>query len=167
METTQGMGMGMKELIALLLMTCAAAAQVPPATPPTGLPDPAKVQEACQKLQADLATVLQDANAVQSAGGVVMASPPSQNPSESPDRTFIVPAKGAIIDSNGDVWSINAGLLILKNGAMAYNNWQSHELYYLNHTIYQFGLDSKWWGWNGTQFIGPPAGGTQATGPQP
>lgn len=78
-------------------------------------------------------------------------------PKESKEGTTITPGSGTITDSNGDVWSITQALFIQKNGLNAYNNWQSTELAYHNHGIYQFGLDKRWWQWTGAAFVGPVA----------
>lgn len=78
---------------------------------------------------------------------------PPPAPTESADGTVATPGTGSIIDSTGAVWTLAADATIDRNGAGAYNGWQSHQMVYKSHVVEILGLDGNWYKWNGAAFV--------------
>lgn len=148
----------MKNVLACMLVLCTGTAFAQVTTVDNTVANGViAVQNACAKLSADLQTVQTDIQAVQAAGGIVLAnpppSPPPTGPTESTDGTTVTPGNGVILDISLVQWSLSPATFILKSGVTAYNGWQSNKMVYHNHLVFILGLDGNWYSWNGSAFV--------------
>ncbi|MEP7308708.1 MAG: right-handed parallel beta-helix repeat-containing protein [Acidobacteriota bacterium] len=67
----------------------------------------------------------------------------------SADGTSVPGAASSVTDSSLNVWTIGAGLVILRNGTQANGGYGSQIVWYQG-VIYVFGTDSRWWRWTGS-----------------
>lgn len=105
----------------------------------------APITKAIAQLQSAVQALQQQVTALQQ---------PAPSPSnESKEGTKITPGSGSIVDQNGDTWAISSAFFIQKNGANAFNGWQSREGLYHDHTVYILGLDGNWYDWTGSAFV--------------
>jgi len=81
----------------------------------------------------------------------------------SPDGTTVPTTASQIVDSNGTVWTIGGGGVILANGVQAAGGYGS-QIYWKNGAIYVLS-GGVWWQWSGSGWfnIGSTAPGTTAT----
>ena len=79
------------------------------------------------------------------------AATPGGNPSPSPDGTTI-PGATQIVDSEGAVWTIGSGRVILRNGIQAAGGLGS-TMVWSGGVIYVLGIDDNWWRWTGSGWI--------------
>jgi len=59
-----------------------------------------------------------------------------------------VPTASQIVDSNGAIWTIGPGSIILRNGGAT--GGYGTQILWKNTTIYVLGTDSNWWQWTGS-----------------
>ena len=88
-----------------------------------------------------------------SAGNTVTATvlKAASHGTASPSGTTI-PSAANIIDSNGNDWSVAAGVVYV-NGAPAGYSRAVTLLLYVNNTIYQRNSAGGWWRWNGSTWV--------------
>jgi len=79
------------------------------------------------------------------------AATPGGNPSPSPDGTTI-PGATQIVDSEGAVWTIGSGRVILRNGVQAAGGLGS-SIVWNGGAIYVVGDDDNWWRWTGSGWV--------------
>src|SRR5262249_38273748 len=81
-----------------------------------------------------------------------------------------VPPASQIVDGEGAVWTIGAGSLILRNGAMVLG-WSGSKILLKRNSSYVLGTDTNWWQWTGSNWlnVGPttPGANTGGTGTSP
>src|SRR6476659_9188791 len=81
-----------------------------------------------------------------------------------------VPSAPQIVDSEGAVWTIGAGQVILRNGVQAASGYGSRILW-KNANVYVLGTAANWWQWTGNGWlnVGPttPGGGSTGGGASP
>jgi hypothetical protein len=83
---------------------------------------------------------------------------------QSPSGTTI-PSATQIVDSNGAVWTVSAGVIYVNGTLAGYSNGVV-QLVYSNGVIYQENGSSLWWAWNGTGWVsvcGPVSGSCVST----
>lgn len=112
-------------------------------------------------IRSGLATALAMADAALALPPAPVVIPPPSGPVESPDGTTLTPGTGAVLTGTGDVWMLAADTTIMRNGADAYNDWQSHKLTYRNKTVFIDGLDGNSYQWNSTAQAFLPATASQ------
>jgi len=67
----------------------------------------------------------------------------------SPDRATVPTTTNAIVDSSLATWTLASDTRVLRNGVQAAGGLGTIIYWYAN-TIYVFGVDSRWWSWNGS-----------------
>jgi len=86
--------------------------------------------------------------------------PPS---GESRDGTIVNGTTGQLIDSQNNVWAINAGGVITVNGTPDNTTGNVLRLVYSNHTIWQQNADLMWWNKTSAGASWTPATGTSTS----
>ena len=92
------------------------------------------------------------------------ASPSAPSPSAPSASGTTVPSAATIVDSNGGVWTVNAGGICYLNGVPAGNCNSVQTLLFDNGSIYVGSTFGTWWLWNGTGW-GQVAGDPRAPSP--
>ena len=77
-------------------------------------------------------------------GGTV--TPPPQPPSPPSSSGTRFPPSSSITDSSGNIWTIDGGLRILRNGTVEAED--GHQLLYYQNNVYAFSYN-LWWQWAG------------------
>jgi len=92
-------------------------------------------------------------------------APPASGSGASADGTT-VPGASSVTDNSLNVWTIGAGLAILRNGSSA-DGGQASQILWYQGVIYVFGTDSNWWRWTGSTWdnIGRSSPSGQAAPP--
>jgi parallel beta-helix repeat protein len=99
--------------------------------------------------------------------GSTVSGSTTSGPTVSGDGTTVPTNASQIVDSNGAVWTIGAGGMILRNGSQAGGGWGS-QILWKSSTIYVLGTDNNWYQWTGSGWVNIgktiPGGSTTSSG---